>query len=259
MTSDPSPSPGVPRRALLRFLLLPLLLAGAWAVVRWTPLAGYLSGPALAAAIGRLRQSWWAPALLVGGYLVLSPLGVPATPLMIAGGVVFGGPAGSLYNVAGVILGGAASYFLGRLLGRDFVRHVVGRRLRKVEQAIGRRGFWNLVAVRFLPLPFPLINYGAALAGVRPATFLATTAIGITPTVTIYTFFFAALARAAAGRQANLYAEISAQIPRLAGPIALLLLVTLVPQWVRARRRRERLRTLRAARSQARPAGGGAA
>src|SRR5258708_3767 len=143
----------VPRRALLGFLLLPLLLAGGYAAFRWSPLAGYLSGPALAAAKGRLQHSWWAPALLVGGYLVLSPLGVPATPLMFAGGVLFGGAAGSLYNVIGVILGGEASYFLGRLLGRELVRHVAGRRLRKVEAALGRRGFWNLVAVRFLPLP----------------------------------------------------------------------------------------------------------
>jgi len=237
------PSPLVPRRLLLRFLLLPVLLAGGYAAVRWTPLAGYLSGPALAAAIARLRQSWWAPALLIGGYLVLSPLGVPATPLMIAGGVVFGGLAGSLYNVLGVILGAGASYFLGRVLGRDFVRHVAGHRLRKVELAIGRRGFWNLVAVRFLPLPFPLVNYVAALAGVRPPLFFATTALGVTPTVTIYTFFFAAVAHAAAGHRGRIYFQ-------LAMALALLLVVTLVPQLLRARRRRERLAALRAIRRQ---------
>jgi phospholipase D1/2 len=242
---NPSPRPRVPRRLLLRFLILPALLAGGYAAVRWTPLSGYLSGPALVGAIASLRHSWWAPALLIGGYVVLSPVGVPATPLMIAGGVVFGGTAGSLYNIAGVILGAASSYFLGRLLGRDFVRHVAGRRLRKVETAIGRRGFWNLVAVRFLPLPFPLLNYGAALAGVRPSLFLTTTAIGIAPTVAIYTYFFAALARAAASHHGNVYAEISAELPRLLVPMALLILVTQVPQWVRARRRKRRLAELR--------------
>ena len=66
--------------------------------------------------------------------------------------------------------------------------------------------------------------------------------IGITPTVTIYTFFFAALAHAAAGRRAEIYAQ-------LIVPIALLLAVTLVPQLVRARRRRERLAALRAQRA----------
>jgi phospholipase D1/2 len=231
----------VPRRALLRFLLLPVLLAGGYAALRWTPLAGYLSGPALAAAIGRLRHAWWAPALLVGGYVLLSPLGVPATPLMLAGGVVFGGAAGTLYNVIGVILGGEASYFLGRLLGRDLVRHIAGRRLRKVELALGRRGFWNLVAVRFLPLPFPVINYGEALAGVRPGLFFATLALGVAPTVTIYSYFFAALAHAAAGRRAQMYVQ-------LAAAMALLLVVTLTPQLLRARRRRARLAELRQAR-----------
>jgi uncharacterized membrane protein YdjX (TVP38/TMEM64 family) len=227
----------VPRRALLRFLLLPVLLAGGYAALRWTPLAGYLSGPALAAAKGRLQHSWWAPALLVGGYLVLSPLGVPATPLMFAGGAIFGGAAGSFYNIIGVILGGEASYFLGRHLGRDLVRHFAGRRLRKVELALGRRGFWNLVAVRFLPLPFPVVNYGEALAGVRPGMFLATLALGVLPTVTIYTFFFAALEHAAAGRHTQVYIQL--------GVMALLLTVTLVPQLLRARRRRARLAELR--------------
>jgi uncharacterized membrane protein YdjX (TVP38/TMEM64 family) len=236
----------VPRRVLLRFLLLPVLLVGGYAAVRWTPLAGYLSGPALAAAISRLRESWWAPALLVGGYLVLSPLGVPATPLMIAGGVVFGGVAGSFYNIVGVILGAATSYFLGRSLGRDFVRHVAGHRLRKVELAIGRRGFWNLVAVRFLPLPFPLVNYGAALAGVRPPLFLATTALGVTPTVIIYTFFFAAVAHAAAGHRGRIYLQ-------LGTALALLLTVTLLPQLLRARRRKQQLVALREQRRRRRP------
>src|SRR5260370_14892164 len=96
----------VPRRLLVRFLVLPALLAGAFAVVHWTPLGGYLSGPALNAPIDRLRQPWWAPALLVGSYLLLSPLGVPATPLMIVGGVVFGGAAASLYNFARHVVGG---------------------------------------------------------------------------------------------------------------------------------------------------------
>jgi phospholipase D1/2 len=246
--SDQSPHRRVPRGVLLRFLLLPALLAGGYAAWRWTPLAGYLSGPALAAAIDRLRRAWWAPALLVGGHLVLSPLGIPATFLIVVGGVVFGGPAGSLYNVVGVFLGGAASYFLARLLGRDFVRHLAGRRLRRVELALGRRGFWNLVAVRFLPLPFPVVNYGAALAGVRPALFLATTALGLVPTVTIYTFFSAAVAKAMAGKRGNLFTEISSQLPRLAVPIALLVVVTQVPRLVQARRRRARLAELRAIR-----------
>ncbi len=231
----------LPWRALLRFLLLPALLAAAYAVVRWTPLAGYLSVSTLTAAIGRLRQSWWAPAVLIGGFAALSPL-VPATPLMMAGAVVFGGALGSLYNCLGLLLGGMVSYYLGRLLGRDLVRRVPARRLRQVERAIGQRGFWGLVAVRFLPLPFPVVNICAAMAGVRPGLFLATTAIGIVPPVTAYSVAFAALAHAGGG-------ERTTAVLKLVAAFSLIAAVTLVPQLLQGRRRRARLAELRARRA----------
>jgi uncharacterized membrane protein YdjX (TVP38/TMEM64 family) len=101
------------------------------------------------------------------------------------------------------------------------------------------------VAIRFLPLPFPLVNYGAALSGMRPSLFLVTTAIGIAPTVTIYTFFFAALAHAASGERAGLVAQVFVSI-------ALLLSVTLIPQLLAARRRKAKLAALRLQRA-ARP------
>ncbi|MDP9120023.1 MAG: VTT domain-containing protein [Acidobacteriota bacterium] len=223
----------VPRRTLLRFLLLPALLVGFFVVLRWTPLGGYLSSQRLADTVSQLRQAWWAPLVLIGSYLVLSPLGIPATPLMVAGGVVFGTIAGSIYNVIGVFLGASATYLLGRMLGRDFVVHLAGKRLKRVERVIARRGFWGLVGVRFLPLPFPLVNYCAALAGIRPLLFLATTALGITPTVTIYTYFFAVLSHAPATARSEIYLQ-------LAIAIALLLLLTLVPQLWAVRQRRQR-------------------
>ncbi len=252
MVPEASPTAGhgrIPRRLLLRFLLLPALILAGLAALRWTPLAGYLSGPALAAAMVKMQRSWWAPALLVGAYIALSPLGVPATPLMVAGGAVFGGVAGAIYNMLGVFLGGAATYLLGLGLGRDLVRHLAGNRLRRVERALSRRGFWSLVALRFLPLPFPLVNYAAALTGIRPGLFLATTALGVAPSVIIYSFFFAALAHAAEGRRHQLYTQLT---------VSLLLLValTIVPQIVTRRRRRRRLAELlqmRAARSAIRP------
>jgi phospholipase D1/2 len=247
---DPRPAPIAdrPPRArrwttatLLKFLVLPALLAAGFALLRWTPLGRQFTPERLAAVIADLRHAWWAPALLVGGYVALSPLGLPATPLMIAGGVVFGAFYGSLYNVAGVLAGAAVSYFLGRLLGREFVLQVAGKRLKRVERVVARRGFWGLVAVRFLPLPFPLVNYCAALAGVPPGLFVVTTLIGAAPTVTLYTYFFALLARAGAEHHREIYLQMAA---------ALLLLVaaTAVPQIVQARRRRARYRELVAAR-----------
>jgi uncharacterized membrane protein YdjX (TVP38/TMEM64 family) len=48
-----------------------------------------------------------------------------------------------------------------------------------------------MVQTRFMPLPFSVVNFGAALAGVRPAFFLSASLIGLIPSTLIHTFFIA--------------------------------------------------------------------
>lgn len=225
----------VPRRLLFRFLILVAIVGAGFAVLRWTPLADYLTVEKVSALLGHLRGAWWAPVALIASYVVLCPLGVPATPMMIAGGMVFGVVWGSIYNVVGVFLGGASTYFLGRGLGRDFVLHFLGNRLKKVERAIARRGFWGMVGLRFVPLPFPLVNYCAALAGVPPGLFLTTTAIGLIPGVTVFTYFAALLTKAASGDRSGI-------VIQFAIASVLLLLLTFIPQIWTMRKRRARYR-----------------
>lgn len=227
----------MPRRFVLRFLLLVAIVATGFAVLRWTPLADYMAIEKISALFDRLRETWWAPVALIAAYVILCPLGVPASPLMITGGVVFGTVLGSVYNLLGTFLGGAATYFMGRALGRDFVLHLAGNRLKRVERMIARRGFWSMVGVRFLPLPYPLVNYCAALAGIRPLLFLTTTAIGLIPGITLFTYFADTLYNLAEKDRSGVYVQfIVASL--------LLLLLTVIPQVLTARKRRERYRLL---------------
>lgn len=227
----------VPRHLLLRFLVLVVIVGTGFAVLRWTPLADYLTVERVSAVLERLRDAWWAPVVLIASYLILCPL-IPATPMMVAGGIVFGPVVGSLYNIIGTFAGGTVTYFLGRGLGHDFVLHLLGNRLKRVERAIARRGFWSMVGARFLPIPFPLVNYSMALAGIRPALFLTTLAIGLIPGVTIFTYFASLLTKAASGHRSGI-------ILQFAIASLLMLLLTFIPQiWV-ARKRRERYRQVR--------------
>ncbi|HEY0514660.1 MAG TPA: TVP38/TMEM64 family protein [Thermoanaerobaculia bacterium] len=227
----------VPRHLLLRFLVLVAIVVTGFAVLRWTPIAQYLTVAHVSALLDQLRDLWWAPAALIVSYVVLCPLGVPASPMMIAGGMVFGPVWGSVYNVLGTFLGGTATYFMGRGLGRDFVRHLAGNKLKRVERMISRRGFWGLVGIRFLPIPYPLVNYTAALTGIRPGLFMTTTAIGLIPGATVYTYFASLIPKAASG-------DLSGIVGRLAVASGTLLLLTFIPQIWTARKRRERYREL---------------
>lgn len=231
--------PRVSRGALARFLLLPLALVAGFLALRYTPLADYMAEEAMTDLFDRLAESWWAPAALILSYVVLCPIGVPATPMLLAGGAVFGVVFGTLYNWIGTVSAAAACYAMGRLLGRDFMVQLAGPRLKRIEKRIARRGFWSLVGLRLLPLPFPLLNYAAALAGVRPVPYLLTSAIGLLPASCLFTYFAAALSKAAGG------AERSAIIFQLTAALALLAALILAPRFWVALKRRKRYREIR--------------
>lgn len=244
MSIDPAleVAPRASRRAhLLKFLVLGAIVAGGFAAIRFTPLREHLTGPALEALLGRLRGNRWAPLAFLGAYIGLLPFGVPASPLMLAGGIVFGAWEGSLLNFLGVMAGGSLTYFLGRSMGRGFIEQIGGKRLERIEKRLSRAGFWSLVGVRFLPFPFTVLNYAAALVGIRPATFLASTAIGTAPPVLLYTWFASELSRAVGD-------ERQAVLTRLALALLALAAMIFVPRVVVGLKRRKRLAELRRAR-----------
>jgi uncharacterized membrane protein YdjX (TVP38/TMEM64 family) len=236
---------GVPRRALVRFAILVGLVVGGFAALRWTPLAGMLTERNLLAYRDLLRHSWWAAPGLVLAYVLLCPLGFPALLPMITGGIVFGPLWGSIYNILGTWLAGTVTYFLGRALGRDFVMRIGGKRLKKIEQRVSRRGFWSLVGIRFLPLPFFVVNYCAALAGIAPGLFLTTMLIGLTPINIVYAYFSSTLLEAAGAQRSQV-------ILRLTAVSLALAFLTVFPQLWAGRQRKRRYAELLARRREKR-------
>lgn len=196
----------IPRKAWLRMVLMVAILAAGFVLVRFTPLGDYTTREYMIAALDRLRSSPWSPVLLIVLYAVLAPFGVPMSPLVAGGGVVFGPFFGSLYNILGLMLGGMAAFYVGKTLGHDFVAHLAGpRRLRRAERLFERRGFWPLVQTRFLPVPFWLVSYAAALGGVKAPQFLFTSTLGLIPATVMHTYFIATLILSPAASTLALY------------------------------------------------------
>jgi len=182
----------VPFTASLRLALFVALILAGIALVRFTPLGDVLSEDYIRSLIHELRGLWWAPLVLIGLYMTLGILGLPPGPLML-GGAAFGAFYGTIYNTLGLFSGAALGFMVAKLLGRDFILHVAGKKLQRFEDLSERRGFWPLVQTRFLPIPFMVVNFGAALAGVRPTRFLTASALGLLPSTLIHTYFIAKL------------------------------------------------------------------
>jgi len=176
----------------LRAAVLILILVAGYVAIRYTPVGEWMNEERIRAALVDIREIWWAPFALLGLYAVVAPTGISMFPLTIAG-AAFGPVAGSVLNTIGIVIGAATTFFVARALGRDFVLRLTGDRFRKAERMINREGFWPLVQVRFLPIPYPVINFAAALTGVPARRFLAASFIGLIPATLIHSWFIARL------------------------------------------------------------------
>lgn len=122
---------------------------------------------------------------VVYGLLTLSPL--PKNVLSIAAGVVWGFGVAVIAVYAGALLGAGIAFALARLLGRDAVARLIGRRAAAVDDLFSRRGFTAILGLRLVPIvPFTALNYASGLTGVPFGRYAAATAIGIVPGTAAY-------------------------------------------------------------------------
>lgn len=222
------------RRAAIRFALLIGLLFTGFALARWTPLGAYLELERAVATLEELGRNPMAPAILILLWMVVSPLGIPVTPLFFASGVVFGTFWGWIYSLVGASLASAIGFGVARVLGHELVARWLGeKRLARVEEMVGRHGFWTLFRLRFAPLPFALVNTGAALAGMQFPKFIVASILGLAPSLWVYNYFSHALVAATAADRSGVWRNLFLALGAF-------LAVTVVPQLLIGRRSRRR-------------------
>ncbi|MEK0083785.1 VTT domain-containing protein [Benzoatithermus flavus] len=125
-------------------------------------------------------------AAFVLGSLVLMPI-----TLLIALTAATMGPAlGFVYALLGSIIASAATFLLGRALGRERVRRLAGRRLAAVSRRLGSHGILAVVLLRFVPIaPFTIVNIVAGVSEISLRDFVIGSALGLLPGITLATLF----------------------------------------------------------------------
>lgn len=90
----------------------------------------------------------WGPVLFVLLYLAATMLLLPATPIAVAGGTMFGFAEGAVLISVGSVLSATLSFFFGRYVARERATGYVMRYswLRAVYASLGRSGGWKVVA-----------------------------------------------------------------------------------------------------------------
>lgn len=234
------------RQIALRLGFLAACGVTALALLRFTPLAELTSDGAQEAwldLLERLREMPAAPLVVILASTVLSMLGLPITPMILAIGALFGIWPGAVYIFATLLLSATMGYWFGRTVGHDLTQQLLGQRLQLVQRALGRRGFWNLVSVRYVPIPFLLANIGLALCSVRWRPFISSTAVAFTPVSFIWAFVAGSFV------QATDPAAQMAGVRNLGIALVVLLAFSLIPPRIIGWRRSNRYRELRRQRS----------
>jgi uncharacterized membrane protein YdjX (TVP38/TMEM64 family) len=146
----------------------------------------------LAAVVLRLAHLGpWGPVLFVATYTVAAVTLAPAFLLTFAAGAVFGLWEGTLLVYAGTVLGSAAVYALASPLARSRLLQWMDRdpRVAAVRGAVVGDAVWVMFLLRLSPLvPYVLLNYALALAGVRFRDFMLAS-VGMLPPIIMYVYY----------------------------------------------------------------------
>jgi uncharacterized membrane protein YdjX (TVP38/TMEM64 family) len=235
------------RRALTRIGLLALVLVVAFIVAHEL---GWLDYRDALQHVARLRRSFSFP-VFATVFVVASgfgmALGFPGMPFVVAAGALFGTLLGSILGWLASMVGAVVGYWLARTVGHDVVLHWV-KRFPRVETAVSETSdFDGMLRLRLLPvLPIGVVNFIGGLARAPLPQYLLATAIGIIPATVIYAYFADSfLERVGNGRREALKSLIIASV--------LLAALSLLPSFVRWRKRREESRARRKPRIASQP------
>lgn len=133
---------------------------------------------------------WVAVAVSAGlmiAQAIIAPL--PANIITITNSLVFGPILGSVLSWFTTVLGASLCFMLAKSLGKPFAGRIVGSQLQKAERFFKNYGLQAMFLVRMMPLvPFDAVSYGAGLVGVPFSRFLLATAVGIIPSILVYSY-----------------------------------------------------------------------
>lgn len=152
--------------------------------------------------IDNVEMAWWGVLAYVAVYLARPIVLFPASVLTVVGGVLFGPVAGVVIVIVAANGSATIAYLVGRLLGRTPAnrRDEAGAQmattlLSRWSVKMRDNSFETVLVMRFLFLPYDLVNYAAGALRIRYVAFITATALGSLPGTISFVLLGASLDR----------------------------------------------------------------
>jgi uncharacterized membrane protein YdjX (TVP38/TMEM64 family) len=163
------------------------LLAAAW---RWTPLAELVSAERILGWTRAVRETWWAPVVLIAAYTPAAFVMLPRPLVTLVIVLTFGVLLGVAYATAGVLLAALATYYAGRTLPRKTVRRLAGDALEPAGKLLREHGVLAVFGSNMLPTPpFVVQNMIAGAVRIPLWKFVLGTFLALVPGMLAWTVF----------------------------------------------------------------------
>ncbi len=232
-TSEEAKKPSPRKKTITKATGLVLALTAIATVAYLTRLTDYVSVDNLSALRDWINGfGMIAPIIFIVVYTVTVVAFLPATPLSLLGGLVFGAVWGTLWTWIGATLGATLAFLVGRYAARGLVESWKenNERVKRLDEGVEEHGWRMLLITRLVPVfPFSLQNYVYGLTNIGLLTYVLVSAVCIVPGVAAYAFAGGSLAAARENLfWTFLYLGIAA---------VLLVLISLIPAWLRKRSR----------------------
>lgn len=117
-------------------------------------------------------------------YTLAEVLAVPATPLTLSAGYLFGMTQGVLVVLISATIAASIAFVVGKTVLRSWVEEMLeaNPKFAKLDQAVGEQGFQLLVLLRLSPLfPFALSNYLYGASAISFPAYFWATLLGFAP------------------------------------------------------------------------------
>ncbi len=132
--------------------------------------------------LGFMTSSLWGPLIYIVLYAVRPLVLFPSTILTLAGGFLFGPVLGVLYTIVASNTSATIAFFVGRYFGQGLLKEGASENLlQRYAQRMRQNSFETVIVMRFLFLPYDLVNYLAGFLRIRWVPFILATFLGSIP------------------------------------------------------------------------------
>jgi len=143
-----------------------------------------------------LTDSFWGPVVYILLYAIRPLILFPSTLLTLAGGFVFGPVWGVLYTIVASNTSAMVAYIVGRYFGQGLLPEGESNSLaQRYAARLRQNSFETLLVMRFVFMPYDLLNYLAGFLQIKWLPFIVATALGSIPGTIAFVWFGASVER----------------------------------------------------------------